>query len=88
MLKNVEVKAAIRRMGIVGYSRITPELEKMMTKYRWFFRKSHPKECDYPLDYLDNRSNPDYHIQRIKDCIASNTPVPLSEYEHLLGCLM
>ena len=69
-------------------SRITPELEKMMIKYKWFFRKSHPKHCDYPLDYLvcGSLSDVEAHIQRIKDCIASGQPVPLSEYEHRLGC--
>jgi hypothetical protein len=61
---------------------MTPELEKMIAKYEKFFGE------DYPLDYLDNREDPDHHIKRINACIASGKPIPLSEYEHLLGCLM
>jgi hypothetical protein len=66
----------------MGYSRITPELKKAIAKYEKFFGE------DYPLDYLDDRENPDVHIKRIEDCLASGNPIPRSEYEHLLGCLM
>jgi hypothetical protein len=66
----------------MGYYKITPELENMMSKYERIFHE------EYPLEYLDSPENPDEHIRRVEGCIASKTPIPLSEYEHLLGCLM
>ncbi|GHV39635.1 hypothetical protein FACS1894187_19820 [Synergistales bacterium] len=66
----------------MAWSISTPELDDTIEKYEKHFNE------DYPIDYLDNRSDPDYHINRIKDCIASDTPVPLSEYEEFLDCLM
>jgi hypothetical protein len=59
----------------MGWFISTPELDGALAEYKKVFRDY------YPLSYLHHPGDPEYHIQRIKDCIASGEPIPLSEYE-------
>jgi len=58
------------------YVRTTPEIKALMKEYKEKFGE------EYPIVYVHGA--PD----RIRTCIETNTPVPLSEYEHLIGMNM
>jgi len=57
------------------YHRTNPELKALLKEYREKFGDG------YPIDYIGARDAP----TRIRTCIDTNMPVPLSEYEDLLG---
>ncbi|GHV49875.1 hypothetical protein FACS1894216_01050 [Synergistales bacterium] len=59
---------------------VTPELKAVMAEYESKFND------DFPAIYIG--SSTEERIARARACIATNTPVPESEYEHLLGCAM
>jgi hypothetical protein len=55
----------------------TPDLEKAMDEYEEIFGE------DFPAEYIGG--NTEGRMARIRECIATDTPVPESEYAHLLG---
>jgi hypothetical protein len=58
------------------FSLLTPEIKTLLKEYREKFGEG------YPISYVHGA--PD----RIRVCIETNTPVPRSEYEHLIGMRM
>jgi hypothetical protein len=57
------------------YVYYTPEIDRLMKEYSEKFGEA------YPIDYLPG-------ADRIRECIETNTPVPISRYEHMIGWCM
>ena len=59
---------------------VTPELSVAMSEYRRVFNDG------FPASFVGKTT--EGRIARIKECIAANTPVPESEYEHFARSLI
>jgi hypothetical protein len=70
------IKFLEKKERVKVYVFVPPEMEIFLEEYRDKFGE------DYPIAYIPVTSG------RIRECIETNTPVPLSEYEDMIGMSM